>query len=253
MILETGILVMVFGLMIGSFLNVCIHRIPREESIISPGSHCPKCDHKLAAWENIPLFSFIFLKARCRKCSQSISFRYPLVESITGLLFLLAFLNNGIGLNFFLSLIFITILILITFIDLDTFHIPDNLLVIGLLPGLITMYLNDWSLYLKGGIGLVLLFYLIRVFGRLVFKKEAMGFGDVKFVGIIGLFLGWKIGLVATFSAFFCAALFSISLLVTGKLAFGEKMPFGPFLSLGALMGLFWGSEILEFYWNYFT
>lgn len=248
---EINVLVFLFGLMIGSFLNVCVYRIPKGESIVRPGSHCTQCDHQLAAWENIPIFSFLILGGKCRICKQKISWRYPMVELVTGFLFVLAFYYNGLSLELLINLVFISVIVVITFIDMDTFRIPNGLLVIGLVSGAAAIALSENFQYLFGSLTLLLLFLIIRGMGKVLFRKEAMGLGDVKFAAVIGLFLGWKIGLVAVFISFLAAALFSLVLLPFGKLSFGQRVPFGPFLSLGALTGLFWGSQILDGYISY--
>lgn len=244
--------VIILGLMIGSFLNVCIHRIPKGESIISPPSKCPNCDHKLSAWENMPLLSFLLLKGKCRECHENISWRYPIVEGLTAWLFLMTYYHEGLNIQFVLSCVFIAVIIVITLIDLDTFHIPNGLLLIGLIPGLIMLSFDNRSLYIIGFLILGFLYLFIRLGGQMVFRKEAMGLGDVKYASVIGLFLGWKIGLMATFIAFFGAAILSIVLLLFGKYSFGQKIPFGPFMSLGAFIGIFWGPQLIEGYLNFF-
>lgn len=245
------ILVMIFGLMIGSFLNVCIYRIPKKASIVNPPSSCPNCSHKLSAWENIPLLSFLFLRGKCRNCKEKISWRYPLIEGLTAWLFLMTYHHQGFNIQFVLSCIFIAVIIVITLIDLDTFQIPNGLLLIGLIPGLISLSFDNRNLYLIGFLILGFLYFLIRSGGQMVFRKEAMGLGDVKYASVIGLFLGWKIGLMATFIAFFGAAILSIILLLFGKYSFGQRIPFGPFMSFGALIGIFWGSQLIEGYLNF--
>lgn len=238
------------GLMVGSFLNVCIYRIPLKLSIIAPRSHCTTCDHVLSAWENIPVFSYIFLRGRCSSCRERISFRYPLVELLTALVFLVVYGRFGWSADFLIYLVFAALLIVITFVDLDHMIIPNGFLLFGILPGLGLAALN-WDqvhTYLIGALGLGAGFYLIGLLGNLVFKKESLGMGDVKFVALIGLMLGWANGLVAVFAAFISALVLFAALLPFGKISFSQKVPFGPFLSLGAFIGFLAGDSIIHWY-----
>lgn len=247
------VFIVVFGLMIGSFLNVCIYRIPKKESIVFPRSHCPHCNHQLRAWENIPVISFLMLKGLCSSCKNKISFRYPIIELLTAILLLMAYFRFGLSVDFFIYSFFLCLLVVITFIDIDTLEIPNGLLLFGLIIGIYTIVrngMNGLSQSLIGALGLGSGFLLVRVIGQLLLKKESMGYGDVKYAALIGLLLGWKIGLVASAIAFISASVLFLILLPFGKIAIGQRIPFGPFLSLGALLGLLWGTHILEWYLN---
>jgi len=247
------VFIVVFGLMIGSFLNVCIYRIPKKESIVIPRSHCPHCNHQLRVWENIPVISFLMLKGLCSSCKNKISFRYPIIELLTAILLLMAYFRFGLSVDFFIYSFFLCLLVVITFIDIDTLEIPNGLLLFGLIIGIYTIVrngMNGLSQSLIGALGLGSGFLLVRVIGQLLLKKESMGYGDVKYAALIGLLLGWKIGLVASAIAFISASVLFLILLPFGKIAIGQRIPFGPFLSLGALLGLLWGTHILEWYLN---
>ncbi|MBU0711303.1 prepilin peptidase [bacterium] len=247
------VFIVVFGLMIGSFLNVCIYRIPKKESIVIPRSHCPHCNHQLRVWENIPVISFLMLKGLCSSCKNKISFRYPIIELLTAILLLMAYFRFGLSVDFFIYSFFLCLLVIITFIDIDTMEILNGLLILGLIVGVYPVLeggINSIYQSLIGALSLGLGFFLIRVIGQLLLKKESMGFGDVKYAALIGLLLGWKIGLVASAIAFLSAAILFLMLLPFRKIAIGQRIPFGPFLSFGALLGLIWGPHILEWYLN---
>lgn len=243
--------VIIFGLMVGSFLNVCIYRIPREESIVHPRSHCQKCNHQLPFWENIPVLSYLFLRGRCSSCKTPISFRYIFVELLTALLFLVFYNHYGSSFDFLMSIIICCVILIITFIDIEYQIIPNRLLLIGVIPAvfqIINAGLQNSSIYIGGAIGLGMGIFLIGQIGNILFKKESMGMGDVKYAALIGLLLGWKNGLVAIALSFFIAGVIILVLLSLGKVSYGQKIPFGPFLGLGTLVALLWGPIIITTY-----
>ncbi|TGE34213.1 A24 family peptidase [Desulfosporosinus sp. Sb-LF] len=241
-----------FGLLIGSFLNVVIYRVPRGESIVTPGSHCPDCGHALRAWELIPVISFLIQKGQCRNCQTHISWRYPMVELLTGgLFFLTAMLGLDTGINttrLLLNLVFVAVLVALSLIDLDTFRLPDvltlPLLGLGILgafliPGNPTGWESVFSALGAGG-----LFWIIA----LVYP-QGMGLGDVKLVAAMGAFLGFPSIFLAVFAGSFAGAFLGIILLLAGRKAFRQQIPFGPYLALGAILTLLWGTQLLEWYW----
>lgn len=240
---------MMFGLLVGSFLNVCIYRLPRGESIVFPGSHCPQCNHSIRPWENIPVFSFLFLGGKCHYCQAPISWRYPLVELLTAIFFVIFVHQYAVSLTTLFYLIFTCALIVISFIDLDYQIIPDKISLPGIAVGFLasfflppTWYDSLLGIVIGGGIILA-----IGYAGKWVFKKEAMGGGDVKLMAMIGAFLGWKLVLLTLLLASLVGAVIGLVFkLVTGK----EYIPFGPFLSLGALLALFFGEKFMIWYWN---
>ncbi len=259
-----GVVSFIFGSIVGSFLNVCIYRLPREESIVFPGSHCPHCQKAISWFDNIPFLSYILLKGRCRYCRQPISFRYFIVELLTALLFFTLFLKFGFTWGLLIYLVFISALIIATFTDFDHLIIPDVISYPALLLGLIlsTAYpsmqrtLSQWSQIstgpgegflasLTGAVSGGLFLYLIGAIGKKIFKKEAMGGGDVKLLAMIGAFLGWQL---VTLTIFISALSGSIVGLII-KFKKGESyIPYGPYLALGAVISLLWGRELINWY-----
>ena len=248
-----SIIVGLLGLLIGSFLNVVIFRVPRGESIVTPGSHCPACGHALRAWELLPVISFIIQKGQCRNCQARISWRYPLVELLTGILFFLTTMMNlsaQTGLvRLLLNLVFVALLLALSFIDLDTFRLPDvltlPLLGIGLLgacllPGSPTGWESVLSALGAGG----LFWGIARIY------PQGMGLGDVKLIAALGAFLGFPSIFLAVFVGSLVGAVVGIFFLFTGQKRFGQQIPFGPYLALGAMLTLLWGSRIFDWYWG---
>ncbi|MDP6821568.1 MAG: prepilin peptidase [Candidatus Marinimicrobia bacterium] len=247
---------LVFGSVIGSFLNVCIYRIPQNIAISRPRSYCPKCSNPICALDNIPIISFIILKGRCRNCDKNIRLQYPAVELLTALLTIAVVwkFDFTILTIFYLSLVYI--LITISFIDLEHMIIPDGLVLAGALLGLMALIFNilpiSWPdsaygalLYggVMAGVGYV---------GKLVYKMDALGGGDVKLAGVLGLYLGWKMSMISLLLAFLVAALFVVVGLAVGRLSRKQLIPFGPFLALGAIMTLFWGEQLYNWYLHLF-
>ena len=241
------------GLLIGSFLNVVIFRVPRGESIITPGSHCPACGHALRAWELIPIISFLIQKRQCRNCQSRISWRYPAVELLTGALF---FLTATLSLStethparLLLNLVFVAVLVALAFIDLDTFRLPDvltlPLLGLGLLgailiPGNPSGWESMFSALGAGGC-----FWIIaRVY------PQGMGMGDVKLVAAMGAFLGFPAIFLAIFMGSFVGAFVGVFLLWAGRKRFGQQIPFGPYLAIGSILSLLWETRIFDWYWG---
>jgi len=248
--------VILFGLIIGSFLNVVIYRYPRGESLAFPPSHCPSCDHQIKPWENIPVFSFIFLGGKCSSCKTDISKRYPLVESLTALIFVMTYLKYGLTYDFGVFALFGALLIAIAFIDIDHLIIPDSMVIIGLLPGFFTWFTGEGTILttqFMGFVGLGAIFWAIRYVGALAFKKEAMGLGDVKFAAMAGWVLGWDIGIVSMFMAFLTATLLFTILIPAKIIDRKQQVPFGPFICVGIWLGLIWGRDVIDWYLNMFV
>lgn len=241
----------VFGAMVGSFLNVCIHRLPKEESVVRPGSHCPKCGTPIRFYDNIPLVSYLLLRGRCRYCQTSISIQYPIVEAMTALSSLSLFITFGASLSFLYYFLFVAALIVITVIDLHHQIIPDVIslpgIVIGVLGSLIIPQITLWTSLigmLAGGGSL----FLVATVYQWLFKREGMGGGDVKLLAMIGAFLGWKAVILTIFLSSFIGSVVGITaMLIKGK-DFKYAIPFGPFLALGAVMSLFWGESLIKWY-----
>lgn len=236
------------GLMIGSFLNVVIYRLPRGESVAFPGSHCPDCGHFLRPWELLPVLSFIGLRGRCRKCGAKISWRYPLVESLTGLLFFYcAWRVSTLSAGLFFDLAFVGLLMALSFIDLDTLSLPDTLVFPLFLLGLSRAFLlpgaPDAALSLLGALSAGGAFWLIaRVY------PEGMGLGDVKLVAALGAYLGFPKVFLAVFLASAAGSLWGGLMLIVKKRGFKQQIPFGPYLALGTVLTLYWGTWLIHTY-----
>jgi len=239
----------IFGTAIGSFLNVCIFRLPAKESIIKPPSQCPYCHHSIRYYDNIPIISFVVLGGRCRDCRSRISWRYPLVELITAVFSLLLFLKFGLSLNFFTFFIFTAVLIIITFIDLDHQIIPDILT----LPGIPIFFLAAVFLvkvpWLEALLGLLIgggVLYMIALSYELISKREGMGGGDIKLLAMIGGFLGWKSLIFVLLFSSFSGAIIGIAAMIINKQDMKYAIPFGPFLSAAAVAYVFWGNAFMR-------
>jgi len=246
------ITIFIGGAILGSFFNVCIYRLPRNESIITPYSHCPNCKTRIKIWENIPLISYLILKGKCRYCGTKIPLSYLIVEILTPLLFLSLWHVFGESIDFVINLLFISILIIITVIDLKHQLILDVLTYPMILIGLLINYFNKVFInaLISGLIGGGIILLIIKI-GSHLFKKEAMGGGDFKLALGIGLFLAnWKYTLVSLFLASLIGSLVGIVFILLGKKKFGEYIPFGPYLSSGAVITLFWGKNILDWYFK---
>jgi leader peptidase (prepilin peptidase) / N-methyltransferase len=265
---------LLFGLVIGSFLNVCIVRLPSGRSVSKPASHCPRCKEPIRFYDNIPLISFILLRAKCRKCGEPISWRYPLVELINGLFYVWVVLEFGFGGEAVLIMILCSSLIAITFIDLDHLIIPDIITLPGMLLGLsfapfylypltdplpfhlgnllphVSLYLTAFLNSLVGLLaGAVPLFAIGWIWERLR-HVEAMGGGDVKLMGMIGSFLGWKGALLTIMLGALTGSVAGILLILLKRHKMEKVIPFGPFLAFGAVMTAFYGPAIISWYLN---
>ncbi len=239
--------IFILGLVIGSFLNVCICRIPAEESINSPRSHCPACGQAILARDNIPILSFMLLGGRCRGCGVKISRRYPIVELATGLLFVGMVIKFGLTGKSIIYAALGAALIVLSAIDLEHQILPDVITLPVLAIGLILALLSWLPVPKKEAvIGLLtgggLLYFLA------VISRGGMGGGDIKLAALMGVYLGWKALLVAMFLGVTLGGLVGIGLIVFGGKSRKDKIPFGPFLALGTLISIFWGQNIILWY-----
>lgn len=250
--------VFVFGLIVGSFLNVCICRMPKNESIVVPASHCPHCKKDILWCDNIPVISYLLLLGRCRFCKAKISYRYPLVELLTAILLTALFLGFGITPKFFAYSVLVCGLIVATFVDFEIQEIPDEISLGGIVAGLALAFIfpsiMGEALRFRGFLGSLIgafagggSIYLLGVFGKFAFKKEAMGGGDVKLMAMIGSFVGLKLVIFTFFLAPFFGAVPGIILKIKdGR----EIIPYGPFLSLAAIIAIFFGNRILGMFFG---
>jgi leader peptidase (prepilin peptidase)/N-methyltransferase len=242
------------GCCVGSFLNVVIYRLPREQSLVRPRSRCPHCRHSIAWHDNIPLLSFALLGARCRHCRAPIRWRYPLVEAATGLATVGVLHRFGMGPVGWIYAAFVWALIAVSVIDYDYQIIPDEISLGGIVVGLVLSFLVPWlhgtdsRLWALGRsvIGVLAgggVLYLTALLGDAIFKKESMGGGDIKLLGMAGAVLGWKPVLLAFFVSPMLALVPGLFVLFFKK---SHVIPYGPFLSLGLVVSLFWGDTILR-------
>jgi leader peptidase (prepilin peptidase)/N-methyltransferase len=233
--------------MIGSFLNVCIYRLPEGKSIVSPPSSCGSCGHRLSYLDMIPVLGYIFFKGRCRHCKASYSIQYPLIEALNGLLYILVFYRYGYTLHFVLYAVIVSLLIVISVIDLKTQTIPDELNIFGCIATIILgiyLFKGNYLTHLLGFLFGFLLFFLIAV------VTDAMGGGDIKLMGVLGLLFGLKGIVFVTVVSFVYGAIISIILIAAKKAGRKDFIPFGPFISLAALTYIFYGQEIISIYIN---
>jgi leader peptidase (prepilin peptidase)/N-methyltransferase len=262
------------GLVVGSFLNVCIVRLPREQSVVRPPSHCPRCRERIKWYDNIPIVSFLLLRGMCRSCGQPISWRYPFVELLNGLAYVWTLREFGLSGEAFFIMALCSALIVITFIDLDHQIIPDVITLPGMLVGLtfapffmpalaeplpfrlhallpnLTPYaaglLNSLIGLLMGGTPL----FLIGWLWEKLRKVEAMGGGDVKLMGMVGSFLGWKGALLTIMLGALAGSVVGMTLIALKKHQADKVIPFGPFLALGAVLAAFYGYDIISWYFG---
>ena len=259
-----------FGACVGSFLNVCIYRIPRDESVVTPRSHCPHCNTLIPWYLNIPVLSWLCLRGKCASCKGPIAFRYTLVELLTALLFLAIFMKwTAPAAMHMLPIphpliipvywLFLSGLVLGTFVDFEHFIIPDSVTIGGMVAGPVLSALVPalhgkavwWQGLLSSCIGLALGFGLLNVvawIGTKAFKKEAMGFGDVKLMGAIGAFLGWQAVLFTVFISSVLGSVCGLFLIAFGGVKLQSRIPFGPYISAAAAIWVFWGPALFNAY-----
>jgi len=260
------IFVFVFGSIVGSFLNVCIYRMPLGKSVVWPRSHCPHCGKRIPGYDNVPFISYFLLKGRCRFCKKKISPRYLIVELLTAIMFVLLYNRYGLGYDFFFYILLVCSLIIATFVDIKHRIIPDEISIGGIILGFILNSVRGFNLQpftfspkfaLDSFIGIIIgggIIYLTGFLFDLVYFKilkngpisgetESMGFGDVKLLAMIGAFLGWQKAILTFFIAPFFGALIGVINLLIKK---DHTIPYGPFLSLAAIISLFWADKIIR-------
>ncbi len=240
-------LIFIYGLLLGSFYNVVGLRVPNGESIVKPRSHCPKCGHVLTPFELVPVLSYVFLRGRCRCCKAPVSLVYPLIELMTGLLFVAAPLLIGWSAELLIAWTLISLIVIIWITDIKYMLIPDKILLVFaiiLIAERIFIPLTPWwwDSIAGAAVGFGLLLFIA------VISKGGMGGGDIKLYGVLGIALGVKLVLLSFFIATLIGAVFGGLGLLTGKLKRGNPIPFGPFIGIGALAAYFFGNDIITWY-----
>jgi leader peptidase (prepilin peptidase)/N-methyltransferase len=248
----------IMGITFGSFFNVCIFRIPEKKSIVNPPSHCYNCNTRLKPLDLVPILSWTLLRGKCRYCGQKIAPRYALVELLTGILFVLVYSMYGYNVITLYYLLLISFLVIITFIDIDHYIIPDEVIIFGSVFAIIFNALNQ-GIGIKNSIlgalicggGMLILIYLIE----LIVKKEVMGGGDIKLFAMTGLFLGVKGGLLTIILSVYVGAIYGIVTIICSKIKkqeYNSMIPYGPFISVGALVVVLCGTNIINWYMKLF-
>jgi leader peptidase (prepilin peptidase)/N-methyltransferase len=244
----------VFGAVVGSFLNVCIYRLPRSESIVFPASHCPGCGRVIRPYDNVPILSYLVLRGRCRTCGTRISPQYPVVELTNALLTMFLFLKFGFSLTFLFLFIFCSALVVITFIDLEHRIIPDVISLPGIVVGFISSFFLNWLSWQNSLIGIIAgggSLFLVAFIYQIITKKEGMGGGDIKLLAMMGAFLGWMAVPFIIFTSSLVGSVVGISLMLVQKKDSKLAIPFGPFLAFGAILYVFYGRRLIHWYLTY--
>jgi len=239
------------GLLIGSFLNVCIYRIPRKESIVWPPSHCPACGARIQAFDNVPVASYLWLRGRCRTCRRSIAVQYPIVEALNGLGYGVIVWYFGLDWQAIVYAALFSALLVAALIDLEHQIIPDTITLPGIAIGLICAATVLPLALMDAVLGLVLgggILWGLAIASPYLFGKEGMGGGDIKLLAMIGAFLGWKSTLLTIVIGALGGAVVGIALILLKIMRRDQYLPFGPFLVLGALISMFFHQELFAWY-----
>lgn len=249
-----------FGLVIGSFLNVVIARVPEGRSIVRPASACPSCGQEIKAYDNIPVLSYLILKGRCRNCGSSISVQYPLVEAGCAALWLAVYWRfGGLGWEFALSAVLLAALLALAVIDARLYRLPNPIVYTTFFVGLAlvvaaTAATGDWNRLrdsLICAVASFALFWAIAAVGGAAFGEDAMGFGDVKLAGVLGLYLGWlgpRYVVIGLFLGFLTGAVVGLAMRAGGKKKRRDPIPFGVFLAIGAFLGILVAEPLADLY-----
>lgn len=242
------IIIFMFGIVIGSFLNVCIYRIPLKEDIVKERSHCMSCGYKLEWYDLVPLLSYLFLRGRCRKCKAKLSAQYPLIEAANGILYVLIVIVNGVNVESLLYCLLISALLTLSVIDFRTYEIPIGINIFILTLGLIRIItdLSNWLTYLIG-------FLAVSIFLAVIYyvsKGRGIGGGDVKLMAVCGLVLGWKLIILAFFLGCILGAVIHVARMkISGE---DHVLAMGPYLSAGVFIAMLWGDQMIEWYLQFF-
>lgn len=246
----------IIGALIGSFLNVCIYRLPRGESIVWPGSYCPACRKAIAFYDNVPVLSYLVLGGRCRACGVSIPIRYPIIEAANAIGYLVILWTFGPGWTTVLYALLFSALLVVTGTDLTHKIIPDVVtlpgIVVGLLGAATVLPVGIFNAFLGIVVGGGILWALAWA-SPYLFGKEGMGGGDIKLLAMVGAFLGWKAALLTIMIGSLFGSVIGVSLIALGLLKRDEYIPFGPFLVCGALLSMFYMQPIITWYQNFLS
>lgn len=239
-----GIVIFLFGIVIGSFLNVCIYRIPAKESLSKDRSHCMSCGYQLRWYDLVPLFSYLFLGGKCRKCKEHIAIQYPIVEGLNGILYVLVFIINGWSIDSAIYCLLTSALIVLSVIDFRTYEIPYGINLFILALGLIHLglHLGDWVSYVIG-------FFAVSSFLEIIYRVSdgrAIGYGDVRLMRASGLLIGWKLSLLALIlGCILGSVIHVIRMKVSGE---GHVLAMGPYLAAGIFLSTLWGDSFINWY-----
>ena len=243
------ITIFLFGIVIGSFLNVCIFRIPNHETVVTERSHCMKCGYQLSWYDMVPVFSWLCLGGKCRKCKTPISPQYPIVEAVNGILYVVVFAVNGFSLESILYCLFVSALLVLSVIDWRTYEIPIGINIFILILGILHTALDysNWLTYVVGFFSVSLFLFLLLW----ISKGRAIGGGDVKLMAVAGLLLGWKLAILAFFIGCIVG---SVIHLLRMKLSGADKvLAMGPYLSVGLFIAALWGNAMIGWYLGMFS
>lgn len=256
------VLTFILGLLIGSFLNVCIYRIPKGESIVMPSSHCTGCGTGLKPLDLVPVFSYLFLRGKCRHCGAKISIRYPLIELLTAVVYISLFHKYGPNVDFIAAAYLMSILIAVFFIDLEHYIIPDGLVIAGLIGGVPLIIYNlfysvsiyndrDWWNPVLGAVTSSGFLLAVALIGFVIYKsEEALGMGDVKIFVAIGIFLGWKMAIFALFTSVVISGITSVILMILKIKGRKDTIPLGPFIVIGTYITFMWGWDLFNLWYS---
>lgn len=258
----SAMFVLLGGFLIGSFLNICIRHIPNSQFIILHDSYCPSCNIRLEPWDMIPIVSYIMTKGKCRYCNASISFKYPIVEFVTGCMFLSLYFKFSHSIYFFMYSFFMAILIIIFVLDVRYMVILDELVIVLILLGisnLVIHMINPLSLHIDikwyeliiGAFTASGFLYIVSLVGKQIYKTDVMGMGDVKLYIPIGIILGFRMVLVALFLAIALGGIISIVLLLTKKKSRKSIIPFGPYIIIGTFITILYGADLYTLWYQY--
>lgn len=242
-------LILIMGMAVGSFLNVCIYRIPRGMSVAVPPSHCTKCGKRLKAFDLIPVASYVILQGKCRHCGESFSPRYPIIELLTGIGFLFLYYKFGLTLEYLTMLVLFSGLIVCSVVDLDYKIIPDPVNLVMFALGILLLAVQSTGTLLNGLLGAAAGFSLLFFIALL--SKGGMGGGDIKLGAVLGLYMGWPQIFLVLLLSFVLGSAAGLLWIGMKKKSVKEAVPFGPFLSAAALVSIFWGEQLINWYVNW--